>query len=173
MAANDLLISIIKSKQEFTVNNYCIFKYIDGYLLIISYVNLQDCEENSTEFKTENTTPPVLKTYKSKKSIRSEASSLTIKKHLKANRLKLTKNKNVETEKKLILTSDEKKKRKRKGNEGICSTCGKFATNIYTHIRIHDTIQHTFECDYCQKLFTNKYSLLQHFRIHFNERFVF
>lgn len=70
----------------------------------------------------------------------------------------------------LALTSDERKKRKRKGNEGICSTCGKFTTNIYTHKRVHDDIHPTFECDYCQKIVTNKYSLIQHFKIHFQER---
>lgn len=109
-----------------------------------------------------------LENFKSKNFIRSDTTSSGDKRN-RSRRSKLPK---VKSQPQLILTPDEKKKRKRKGNEGICSTCGKFATNIYTHTRIHDTTQHTFECDYCQKLFTNKYSLLQHFRIHFHERFV-
>lgn len=52
----------------------------------------------------------------------------------------------------------------------ICPHCGKLIKNIRSHIRnVHKKVKN-FICDQCKKKFFTKRSLIEHFRVHTNER---
>lgn len=137
---------------------------------------------NKQNFTDENIFPAqplqsnVPKKYKAVRIVKLKSYKSLTPRKAKPDRSKLAKKSDTSAKKtgrsRLLLSLEEKKQRKRIGLEAICSICGKFTKNIYTHTRTHHEERETFECEYCQRIYAAKTSLLGHFKIHFAERFV-
>lgn len=68
------------------------------------------------------------------------------------------------------LSAQQKYENELKRKSGICTVCGVYAKHVKRHARIHDTTNQV-QCDYCNKLFSDKHYLVQyHFKIHLNLR---
>lgn len=50
-----------------------------------------------------------------------------------------------------------------------CPVCGVYFTNLKNHLKVH-TKERPFQCDICEKKFTQKINLTVHYRSHTGER---
>lgn len=67
------------------------------------------------------------------------------------------------------LYNHKSKVHKDKDKRVLCSACGKYVTNIYTHMLRH-TGQKPFPCEFCEKRFVTKPQLNQHVMTHSGQK---